>query len=291
MSRRSKMEVAALNLRIPRRNKRNYARLLGAIWAKKKGYRVFGDTHVALFSFDEQTSTGSFAKYTQIELNGDWFDEKNFDVADPKDLDKLVIPENLKPNLSFFYFILKEDIHTIAFETYSESKSLSLDAVRKFFRLTLSEVDIVQEFGVVEATIVSSAQATRKLLQLPNIREVRIAIRRPNPDDVGDDLARVIEERLKKQKADEYEEGLKAGPRGAIKPDQRTKKLAAVASENGDVTVKSIVNGVMVVHHATQTPLKEVETFPTSEAALPHFRALAERLFQVIARTRRLFRG
>jgi hypothetical protein len=128
-------------------------------------------------------------------------------------------------------------------------------------------------------------------MNLPDIKEVRLLIRRPNPDDVDDDLAEVIERRLRQQKADQYEESLKVSGKQSIKPNSRTKKLAAVAAENGDVAVKSLVNGVMVTHHATSTPLKEVEKYPSDEATQPRFIALAHKVFSIIGSSRRQTRA
>jgi hypothetical protein len=291
MARDSKIEVAGINLRIPEEKRRDYPALIRMLFDSRKGYRVYGDSHLVMTSFDPSHNTGILAKYTQIDLDGAWFDTTKFDTASPGDVSKVNIPDNLKPNLASFFFWLNPDLHTVAFEIYSESKVLSLNAVRQYFQAALAERKVVAEFGQVESDIVNSYLAAQKLLEQPDLKEVRVTIRRPNSDDVGDDLAKVIEDRLREQRATEYEEALKAKGKNSIKPNERTKKLASVAAENGDVVVKSVVNGVMQTQKAAQTPLIEAEKYKADEATWPHFVALARKLFHKVKAAREQVRG
>jgi len=128
-------------------------------------------------------------------------------------------------------------------------------------------------------------------LAQPNLKEIKVTIRRPNSDDVGDDLAAVIEERLRDQHATEYEETLKARGLDSIQPNERTKKLASVAAENGDVVVKSVVNGIMQIQKAAHTPLIVAEKYKADESTWPHFVDLSKRLFSMIKLAREQVRG
>lgn len=291
MARDSKIEVAGINLRIPEDKNRDYAALLQMIFNSRKSYRVYGDSHLVMQRFDTTHNTGILSKYTQIDFNGDWFDIATFDTASPLDISKINIPQNLKPNFASFFFWLDVELHTIAFEIYSESKGLSLNAVRHYFRTALSQPNILAEFGHVECDIVNSYIAAQRLLEQPDLKEVKVIIRRPNSDDVGDDLAKVIEDRLREQRATEYEETLRAKGKASVKPNDRTKKLASVAAENGDVVVKSVVDGVMRTQKAAQTPLIEAEKYKADEATWPHFVALGRRLFNKVKSAREQARG
>ena len=279
MARDSKTEVAAVNLRIPSVKRRNYAALLQLLYDQRTPIQIYGDSHLVITHFDPESNLGVFSKYTEIEIDGNWFDIEKLGEASPEDVGKIAIPAKLKPNFSQFYFTLDEKLHAVAFEVYSDSKSLSLKGVARYFEKSLAEKAVRDQFGRVESTIVSSYQGARKLLQLPDIKEVRIIIRRPNSDDISDDLAAVMEERLSQQNADEYEEILKAKGPEALKPNSRTKELATVAAENGDVVVQSVVNGVRTRHRSSDTPLKEMQKHKADEAALPLFYSLAKRIF------------
>lgn len=287
MARRSKVEVSAVNLRIPSGMDRNYVSLIKEITCLKRGVRVFGDTYVAINRFDEDSKWGIISKYTEIDIDGDWFDVKDFDVASPEMVGEVVIPENLRPNWSAFYFKLDPNLHIVAFETYSESKSLSSRSVEKYFQEILRDEKIYSKFGYVEADIVKSYGEVDRIISLENLRELRIIIRRPNTDDMSEDLAAEIERRLSGQNAEEYEEVLKSKDSDGIKPDERTKKLSYVAAENGQVVGRSLMNGVMVTHDTKEVPFKEFETYNSEiRDARSVFSRLAEKVFSAISTSR-----
>ena len=158
--------------------------------------KVYGDTVVAIQSFNQKTGIGLFSKFMEIDVDGDWFDVEEFALAKPEDKSSITIPEKLRPNYSAFYFQLDSSLHVLAFETYSLSKSLSVRAVRKYFTEALMHPRITRRFGAVQVDIVNSFKDAERLLSLPNIKEIDFVIRRPNPDDIGEDLAAAIEEQL-----------------------------------------------------------------------------------------------
>ena len=279
MARNPKLEVAALNIRIPEDKDRDYDALISRIVGLKRGVRVYGDTYVALSWYDPEQRIGVVSKYTEIDLGGEWFDIEEFDTAAPEKIDEINIPGTLKPNHARFYFSVNEDIHVLAFETYSESKGLSASAFEKYMKQILLSPPIRDEFGLVEADLIKDYQEVENLLSLDNLKEVKITIRMPNPDDVGDALARVIEERLKEQNADEYVELLRSKDSGSLNPNDRTRKLASVAAENGQVQTRNIENGVMVTKDSSASPLIEVSTYGAEDSEFVMFRGVIRKLF------------
>lgn len=280
MARRSKIEVSAVNIRISADRNRDYAALFDKLVDLKSGVRVHGNTYVAFTNFDAEDGTGIISKYSEIDVDGDWFDIEYFDIASEEDVEDINIPENLRPNFSQFYFSLDEDIHVIAFEIYSESKSLSSRSVQKYFDEILQRREIRREFGLVEADVIKSYGEVDRILSLPKLRELRFTIKRPNSDDISGDLAAEIEARLREQNAEEYEESISSRSEDGLSPDERSKKLAVVAAENGQLSAKSVVNGVTVTHDTTETPLKEVKTFNRDETKPRSvFLKLAEAVF------------
>lgn len=287
MPRNSKVEVAGVNIRIPKEADRNYTALIETIRDVRRGVRVFGHSYVAISHFDSREGVGIFSKYTEIDVDGDWFDLEDFDSASEDDLDSIVIPENLRPNLDQFYFKIDADIHVLGFEKYGDSRSLSTRSIEKYFEESLTWPEVVNRFGRVEADIIKSYGEVERLLELPELKELKLTIRRPNPDDVGDGLAELIEERLREQNGDEYEEVLKARGKRSLKPNARTKALARVAAENGDVKAKSLVDGVMVPHETDESPLTEVRTYGPETSERVAFLELVGRLFARILGVRR----
>lgn len=174
----------------------------------------------------------------------------------------------------------------MAFETYSESKGLSASSFEKYMKQIILSPEIRNNFGLVEADLIKDYQEVEKLLSLDNLKEVKITIRRPNPDDVGGDLARVIEERLREQNGDEYVELLRSKDAGALRPNDRTKKLASVAAENGQVQTRNVENGVMVTKDSSASPLIEVSTYSADESELVTFRSVIRKLFGRVTEAR-----
>ena len=283
MPRPSKIEVSAINLRIPSANTRNYTSLIASILELKQGVRVHGNSYVAITDFHEPSGMGVLSKYDEIDIDGDWFDVDDFNVAGDAAFEGVHIPENLRPNYSAFYFKLDQDAHVIAFENYSESKSLSSRSVERYFRTILSDDSILDAFGNVQADIVKSYAAVDEIFSLPDLLELKVVIRRPNSDDLSGDLASEIEDRLAEENADELEESIRTKDGQTLTPNERTKSLSYVAAENGSVIAKSIVNGVKTETNTDEKPLKEIVTYYKEEKnARDLFIELAKKIIEAI---------
>ena len=282
MARDSKHEVAAINIRIAEEHDRNYLKLIKLLSGLRRGVRVYGDTYLAISQFWPEQNIGIVSKYTELDIDGDWFNLDDFDAADADQLENINIPENLKPNLAQFYFELDSNMHILVFSSYAESKGLSTRSMANYFREALLWPEIIKSFGRVESDIVQSYRAVEELFELIDLKEIRILIRRPNPDDVSEDLAAIIEERLRAQNGDEYEEVLRSKDSGNLKPDERTRRLGNVAAENGEVQTKSLVNGVMMERKTSHTPLKEVIKNKTDQAELVIFKSLSRKIRDII---------
>ncbi|WP_421704519.1 DUF4747 family protein [Aliiroseovarius sp.] len=287
MPRPSKIEVSAVNLRIPADKPRDYVGLIEQLFEARIAIKVYGDSFIAITQFHKESGLGVFSKYSEIDIDGSWFDLEDFGPAEQGKVDEVSIPDNLRPNLSAFYFELSEEAHVLAFETYSESKGLSARSVEKYFGAALRHSSIVSKFGRVEADIVKSYGEVERIIGLPNLKELKIVIRRPNPDDISGDLAARIEDRLSEQNGEEYVEITRSKDDKGLKPNDRSKKLAIVGAENGEVTGKSIVNGVQVDHTTKEKPEKVVDTYNKDEVdTRTMFRKLAGRLVKAIKQRR-----
>ncbi|MEM9310903.1 MAG: DUF4747 family protein [Pseudomonadota bacterium] len=285
MARPAKIEVQAINLRIDE-EKRDYQALVSALQNIRRGVRVHGDSHLAINYYDQESNIGVISKYTEIEIDGEWFDLQTFDVANEFALDELNIPEHLRPNLSQYWFTLVPELHLFVFSSYSESKSLSANLVSRYFEGALNWNEIVEQFGYVESDIVQSYDEVEKILALDSLVEIDLLIRQPNPDEMDEGLAKEIKERIKQQKADELREILRSKTRNRIEPNERTKKLGALAAENGRLKARAIENGVMRDYDTTETPLHVAETYGPEESERTVFRRLVDELGGMVSSAR-----
>lgn len=287
MARQSKIEVSAINLRIPADKPRKYLSLIEQLYEARIAIKVYGDSFIAITSFDKDSGLGVFSKYSEIDIDGTWFNLEDFAPATPNQVDEVSIPENLRPNLSAFYFELDEETHVLTFESYSESKGLSARSVEKYFKAALKHESISGTYGRIEADIVKSYGEVERIIGLPNLKELKIIIRRPNSDDISGDLAAQIEERLSDQNGEEYIETTRSKDQDGLKPNERSQRLAIVGAENGEVSGKSIVNGVQVDHTTKEKPEKVVDTYNKDDIDnRTIFKRLSINMLEIIKRRR-----
>lgn len=291
LARKRKLEVAAVNLRIPKVANRDYIALVAELFSQKRNAKVFGNSFLAISSFKKDTGFGVFSKFNEIDLDGDWFDADEFESARTEDVDEVQIPSHLKPNLTQFYFFLDEVNHLILFEKYSASKALSPQMVEKFFRTVVQAPSIVQKFGRVEIDVVDDIGEVEKILRLPELKELKITIRKPNPIDIGDDLANIIEERLHDQHGTTYVESLAATGHDNLAPNDRTEKLALIAAENGELEAKSKVNGYLKPFRLSKSPMIQVDTISAEMDDKSAFYRLANKLIERVVDLRAKVRG
>lgn len=282
MSRRFKHEVAAINIRIHDKDRRDYPKLIKTLSLLKRGVRTLGKTNLAINYFNEKTMIGVMLKYDELPSEDEWFNTDNFDGASEEDLKEIIIPERLKPNYARFYFSLDPKLHVVAFQSYGGSKSLSTLSVEKYFKGALLWKEVTDAFGDVDADILTDYGAVDRILDLENLKELEIIIRPPNSDDIGETLAHVIEERLREQNADEYRERLKAKGKKRLEPNPRTRALAHVAAENGEVKAKNQEGGAQVVYNSDASPLKEMRTTVESGQDLTMFNILSKVIYQTV---------
>jgi hypothetical protein len=286
MARDAKLEAAAINVRIHDEAKRDYVGLLGTIAQLRRGVRVHGMTHIALSHFNADERMGILSQYTEIDVDGPWFNINDFDEASEEERRRIQIPSSLKPNLNRFYFQVDPELHVVVFAKYQQSRSVSAKSVERFFRAAIEWEEVLQEFGRMDVDVIQSYEEVARIIEHPGLRELRLVVRPPNPDDLTEDLAAIIEARLKGQDAEVYEERLKASGGRRLKPDARTRKLAFIAAENGEVHAKGEVDGVATPLTTTEQPQTETATYPSDGSVLDTFKALVERFLGMVRRTR-----
>jgi hypothetical protein len=283
MARRAKLEVAIVNIRIPKEKDRDYTALFDQIFALKRGFRVYSDQYLALTEFQSEERIGVFSKYTDIETDGDWFDVETFHKASPEEVDSVSIPQNLRPNLSSFDFMLSVKRHVVVFETYSGSRSLSPNYVEKYLKFIVQHPKVKERFGVVEVDIIKDTVEVDRILGMESLKELKLTIRRPNTDGWDPSVAAMVEQRLAEQNLSQIEETLTATAENNLTPNQRTKNLAYVAAENGSVRGKAIVDGLTINVDSASKPLKLSESYFSDDTPTKNiFFKLTYQMFELL---------
>ncbi|WP_421789900.1 DUF4747 family protein [Hyphobacterium sp.] len=167
------------------------------------------------------------------------------------------IPRDVGFNLHAHVYTFRESDHTFFFEVKNErGDSLSPSRAKRILDRVFAKV-LLESETQVDCTVVPRRGAVEHVLALPVIWELELQIVRPNNDvgeyqDLLDDLdgQGVSRQKLVYKAADR-----KTG----IKPNDKTKGLAAVAAMNGKVTTKGKADGEKDQRSTEALPA----TFPT----------------------------
>ena len=188
---RVKVEVGALNVRLHPHPEGVYERFLRAIYRKKTAIRLRGDRMGLIRSLNSRVDDQGFlfgvlTTYLEIDRSQPWFNDDTFDVATPEDLEDIVLPKHLHPNVKSFLFALDTVGHKIYFEKYSSGNVLTHKSALRFFELSARQNSILKEFGGAKITIVQSRLSLKSVFSIDRITKVKIYIEKNNdiwPDD------------------------------------------------------------------------------------------------------------
>lgn len=284
MARDKKLEYGALNVTIHPHTPEKYLQLFNAARKIKSSVRLRGDQFgrigvIHKLARDQEEPgpiVGEIVKFTNIDIEGEWYDIESKDVATDKDVAEINIPERLKPNLSRFSFIFFPDDHILIYEGYYDGKSLSANFAEKLFELALNHPDLTSGFGQVFVSHIPEVNAIDKMLELKGVTNLTLITKRPNPDDLKITEKRV-HDRLKRLNAAQEERVIKACNGKELLLDKELKLEAKVAAKNGTVEIKRYNEAGKKEELSTKDhPMRKVDYYnPKSESPFEVLRDMA----------------
>ncbi|EHC8927861.1 DUF4747 family protein, partial [Salmonella enterica subsp. enterica serovar Typhimurium] len=224
---------------------------------------------------------GEILKYTDIDVNGDWFDIVKKDIASDEEKERINIPDNLKPNVARFSFVFLPASHLLVYEMQDKSRHLTSRQIESFLNGIFSHERIIEKFGKVNVTILTEPDSVERMLSLKGITCINMVTRRPNPDDLAS-AESVMQKRFKRIGVIEEDKTYKSERGQEIKPDGELKQDALIASRNGEVSIRRINEaGLVEVHASSDVPLQRVEPYDSdvtsvSELLLLRAKSLAD---------------
>lgn len=227
----------------------------------KKSIQIHGDHHAILQSMVKLNEsspvsmlTGEIYRFIEIDVDEDWYNIVDGDVASEEDLEKVNIPEHLRPHMKRIRYVFDPDTHRLVFVSKIKNDkyaSMSAAWTKRFFDVIFNDPHIIVEFGEIEVTIEQSPSELERILAFNNIESLTFEINRPNPDDT-DQFATDIEEYMLGNNAKRMEINLSA-PRGEnLNITDHNKNLGILAISNGKVTARVRDSNGAVVPHATK---------------------------------------
>ena len=248
----------------------NYVALFKDLFKLRTSTIVRGDAAILLGELrpmdrdaPEKGVRGRFYRYTEIDKNAKWFNLDTAEEASEEDLEKVSIPDGLRPNLKESFFFFNPTGHKLFYISHDADVSLPPGHLIKHLNNLCSSPIIVKKYGDVDLTAIPDSMTLEKILTLPQINKLLLDIKKPNPDDLGD-LDDEIFERMREMGVRRERREYTAEAGETIKIEGSTLDLAKVAARNGEVVVtgRSAANE-RVSESTKKFPLSQVVRYDT----------------------------
>lgn len=243
MSRPFSMSICALNITIHPHTMRKYVELFKKANEIKAPIRVRGNEYMLLGSLHERHKdspnwilNGEVFKYLQLDQNDDWYNIAKKNAATEDDLNKIKIPEELKPHFSSFSYVFYPVKHKIVIAVKSlKGKTISPRILLSFFTAFLKRPELLKAFEDINVTLESSHFDMIETFKKYKVKTATIVITRPNPDD-NSDLDEIAGEILGRDRLRKLTMKLDGERASGIVLSEDTKTLVKVAASNGSVS-------------------------------------------------------
>ena len=173
---------------------------------------------------------GDIFKFTKINKDDNWFNITTNEFASEDELEKVNIPEHLKPNSSRFSFIFYPKEHLFFYESFYDGNNLGPSNIIKFLERLFSQKTILDKYGHVDLTIVPEADKLSEALKMKVKERLDLIVKRPNPDDQADAERKVLE-RMKKRNVAHYEESFRSVAGQSIIIDEELRIMSKISSQ------------------------------------------------------------
>lgn len=246
MKKNKEILLGVLNITIQPHYPDKYIELFEDVFNAKKIKKYYGDKYGIISKLKNTsgevlapTLYGEISIFTEIEVNGSWFDLKSLDEVEERDLKEINIPERFRPNLSRCLFVFDATHHKLYFENKNSNGTyFGCKKIEKLFSSIFCDESIISKYGDVAVTLEPQENVLETLLSYPQINKIFIRVTPPNPDDLTE-ITSVWMNKLNNMQAKCYEETITSKSNSqTLVLDEATKQVANVASENGYVTVQ-----------------------------------------------------
>lgn len=277
--------IGALNIVMPEpHSAERYVSLLRDAYRTKQIIKIRGESAAILGAFGsaggEQYISGEIYKFFDLDVSSRWINIEQRAPAEDSELELISVPDNLKPGLQAFPFLLHPKKHRIFFLSRERDEHLGPTDARRYFMALLNQPKLVAKYGQISVTIEPEQDSLDKIFGMTELRRLEIELSPPNPDDF-DDYETTIKQRLRDQNAQRMQVTLTAEPGESLEPDEETKALSWVAQSNGKVTGRGKIGDGPVTEVSTQQhPMLSNENYdPDIDTAYAAILRVANKFF------------
>jgi len=258
------LEFGALNIKMPApHSPERYVEMLNAAFALKNTVPLQGDWVALLGSVrvDEQDNDplivrGEFYKYIDLNAARDWFNVEKGKPAEKGDLDRINIPDELKPHFQFISFAFVARKHRLVLITKDGKDSMSSRQAAAVLSKLFKAPQLIALYGQIEVIVEPSRETLDAILGMDRLRSLIIEVTPPNPDDL-EEYEKELFERMNAQRASSYRLELTEADNRGLAPDASIRALATVAQSNGHVTGVGGIRGKTKTVSTVDHPLSD----------------------------------
>lgn len=260
--------ISALNIAMesPHSEKR-YVSLFQQAFRYKGLVRLRGD-HAALIGSlrkekygNSKLLRGQIYKFMDLDPDANWYNIAANKPAEEDELERIKIPENLKPHFRVLDFVFLPWKHRLFFVSKDRNHRLSASQARKLFATLFADTRLGDEFGRVEVNVEPSREALDSILKLQRLQRLRIEVHPPNADDLHEEEQKLFGD-LDSQNAERRITEFVSSKDAGLKPSDKTVSLARIAQSNGSVQAHGQNNDGISVDISTENhPLLDVSVY------------------------------
>lgn len=260
----TRIEVGAVNIAASPHPDGVYRRLLEAVADKE--IWVWGSDKAKITSpgpFEDNSNWlyGQILVWAEIDTRGKWLNKRKNKEATAEEKQQVAdaLPADLEPNFRAFNYIFIVNKHRLVLEYRNElGQHFGAKRALLFFSRLFSSKNLPPDSPSVEVTTIPSDESLDNIFSITRLRKLEIYVKRPNADDLTDDAGRILG-RLERQGARSQKIELAKAPKvHSLMPDESTKELARIASENGYVSGEGKDAAGKMVYESTEQHPKSV---------------------------------
>lgn len=234
--------VGALNIKMHPHSPEAYVEALKQAFRTRVSVSYLSDRHAMIGMFNPHNLDrpmdgyeGQLLSFVDFDPSEPWIDTAKGKQANATDLEKIVIPERLKPGMKRFNFAFFPESHRLVYEAKShEGNSLGPRSAQKAFERILNDSTLQDKYGPIDVIIEPKKEALDKILGIARLSKLKIYVTRPNADD-NHDAELEFMERLERMHAQSHTEEYHARQGQGLTLDKETRTLAKIGSHNGYV--------------------------------------------------------
>lgn len=264
MPKQRKLSVSVLNITVQPHSPQKYVELFNDVFKQKNACKYYGEKFgiiSKLEDIEEKTGIlalfGEISIFTNINKDAPWFNFESLEEAAENDIMEIKIPDKLRPNLTKCFFVFNAIKHQMFFITKNgQDMSFGGMCIKKFIYNLFNTEQNIQKFGDIAVNLIPESNIIDKLFSYPHLSKLNIVLTPPNPDDLADEEAKLME-KLNTMRAKKMEQSYTAERRTtSLNVDEETRRLSEIASNNGYVSVVAKdVYGISIIDSTKEHPL------------------------------------